>query len=374
MIKIGVVFPPTKSGGVFQYALTILESLTKYSQKFHCLNLDPKEKSFFKRILYFSNLILDGKFFFLKNSYSNSEVDLLIFPTPFSFEFPSKTPYIVAIPDLMHRYYPSFPGYGLGERLTRNIVYGYYAKHSVLNVVDSQQGAEDLHKFFGIPKEKIKIIPFIPAEYVYKYKHIDLENMKTLLEKFNLPEKFLFYPAQLWYQKNHLRLIKALSLIKENYGIEIPLVLSGSLSEEYQQNYQKIKKLSKELKIENQIVHLGYVSNKEIVALYKKSTALIFPSLIGPTNIPPLEAMVLGTPVVCSNLFGMPEQIGEAGILFDPFDVKDMADKIYKVWIDEDLKKELIKKGYDRAKNFSLESYANQWEGVIEEVLKITKT
>lgn len=111
MIKIGIVFPPIKGGGVFQYALTILESFSNHSQRFQGLSLDFKEKSFFRRILYFSNLILNGKLFFLKDSYSNSKVDLLIFPTPFSFELPSKIPYIVAIPDLMHRYYPSFPEY-----------------------------------------------------------------------------------------------------------------------------------------------------------------------------------------------------------------------------------------------------------------------
>jgi glycosyltransferase involved in cell wall biosynthesis len=99
----------------------------------------------------------------------------------------------------------------------------------------------------------------------------------------------------------------------------------------------------------------------------------VFPSLIGPTNIPPLEAMVLGTPVVCSNLFSMPEQVGDAGLLFDPFNVEDMAEKIYQIWTDEDLRQNLIRKGYERIRNMTIENYAKQWENIIDEALERIK-
>ena len=122
------------------------------------------------------------------------------------------------------------------------------------------------------------------------------------------------------------------------------------------------------------LIELGTVncdlSEREVVALYKRATALVFPSLIGPTNIPPLEAMVLGTSVLCSDLFSMPEQVGHAGLLFDPFDVEDMAEKIYRIWTDENIRKELVKRGYDRIKNLTLENYTMQWEEVIKGALQ----
>ena len=65
----------------------------------------------------------------------------------------------------------------------------------------------------------------------------------------------------------------------------------------------------------------------------------------------------------------MPEQVGDAGLLFDPHNIEDMAEKIYRIWTDEDLRKELIQRGYDRVKNMTLENYAKQWEKVIEEAL-----
>lgn len=395
-MNIGILFPPTKSGGgVFQYTLSIAESLINYSNKFqYCvvhydtenpscfLNTKSNEMHFIsiqhkfipltQKIFYFLNLVLGNNFFPVKKSYAvskNAKVDFLVIPFPSVFGFSNEIPYIASIPDLMHKYYPDFPEYPLKERLTRDIIYKYAARYSVLSVVDSQQGLEDLHRFFGIPKEKIRVIPYVPPGYLYKYKDMDLETATKILAKYSLAEKFLFYPAQFWYHKNHIRLIKALKLIWQSYKVKIALVLVGSS----QGGYKKVINLIKELSMRNQITYLGYVSDKEIVALYKKGEALAFPSLLGPTNIPPLEAMVLGTPVLCSNLFSMPEQVGDAGLLFDPFSIEDMAEKIYKVWTDQNLRQELIKKGYQRVKNLTLENYAKQWEKIIDEAIEVIK-
>ncbi len=79
--------------------------------------------------------------------------------------------------------------------------------------------------------------------------------------------------------------------------------------------------------------------------------------------------MMLGVPVLCSNLFSMPEQLGEAGLLFDPFSIDDMAEKIYKIWTDEKLREHLIQKGYEGIKDLTEENYARQWERVIEDAL-----
>ena len=392
-MNIGILFPPTKSvGGVFQYALSIADSLINCSDKFQYyiihydtenpdrfLNLKSNKvklvsiqrnfTSLIKKIPSLFNLVFGNNVFSVRKSYlvlENAKIDFLIIPFPSLFGFGNGIPYIASIPDLMHKYYPDFPEYSLKERLTRDIVYKYSARYSVLNVVDSQQGLEDLHRFLEIPKEKVRVIPYIAPGYVYKYKDMELEETTKILAKYSLPEKFLFYPAQFWYHKNHIRLIKTLKLIKQRHGVKIPLILVGSSKG----GYGKVVNLIKKLNIGDQVIHLGYVSDKEIVALYKKATTLVFPSLFGPTNIPPLEAMVLGTPVLCSNLFSMPEQVGDAGLLFDPFSIEDMAEKIYRIWIDENLRQELIKKGYQRVKDLTLENYAKQWEKIIKEALK----
>ena len=74
--------------------------------------------------------------------------------------------------------------------------------------------------------------------------------------------------------------------------------------------------------------------------------------------------------MVSSNVCALPEQVGDAGLIFDPFNIEDIAEKIYNLWIDENLRAELVQKGYNRIKDLTLENYAKQWEDVIEEVLR----
>lgn len=83
-----------------------------------------------------------------------------------------------------------------------------------------------------------------------------------------------------------------------------------------------------------------------------------------------LEALACGTPLAATSVGGIPEQAGDTGLLFDPKNKEDMAEKIYRIWIDEDLRKQLIQKDYGKIKAMTLENYARQWEMVIEEAMK----
>ena len=393
-INIGILFPFSKSyGGIFQYTLSIADSLLNYSDKFNyilihnysksieylvsskfkptnILKLPTIKSSTYRKAAIFINLMLGRKILNIKNAAEascirNNNIKLLIIPFPSSFGFRNNIPYITTVPDMMHKYFPKFPEYPLLERIKRDMSYKNAAKNSVITIVDSKQGEDDLNNFYKIPREKIREISYIPPGYIYKYREMNLEKVSEILKKYKLPEKFIFYPAQFWYHKNHTRLIEALKLITDKYQTKIPLVLVGSPKE----SYKNIVKHIKNTNLEKQIIHLGYVADNEIVALYKKSVALVFPDLLGPTNIPPLEAIVLSTPVICSNVFSMPEQIGEAGLFFNPYDINDIAQKIYKVWTDNDLRIKLIAKANEKAKSLVLEKYAKKWEKVVEEGL-----
>jgi len=189
-----------------------------------------------------------------------------------------------------------------------------------------------------------------------------------LLKKYNLPEKFLFYPAQFWFHKNHLRLVKAIKLIKDEKGKEVILVLSGN-PDVNNENYRKVAEFVRNAGLDKQVFFLDYVPDQDMVALYKKSLALVFCSLGGPTNIPIVEALILATPVLCPNLFSMPEQVGSAGLLFDPFDEKDMAEKIYKIWTDESLRRKLSENTKKMAEKITSQEFTKKWESAIKKAL-----
>jgi glycosyltransferase involved in cell wall biosynthesis len=103
--------------------------------------------------------------------------------------------------------------------------------------------------------------------------------------------------------------------------------------------------------------------------LYKLATALVMPTLFESVSMPIWEAFHLGCPVVSSNVCALPEQVGDAGLLFDPNNIEDIAEKIYIIWNDENLRQELIKRGSERVKNLTIENYAEEWKKILEEAL-----
>ena len=126
--------------------------------------------------------------------------------------------------------------------------------------------------------------------------------------------------------------------------------------------------LIKELDVEKNIFILGYVSNEEMASLYKKAVAMVFASLIGPTNIPPVEAMIMGCPLVCSNAYGMPEQVGDGALLINPRDPSDIAEKIESVWNNAQIRRELIDFGLRKIEGYSQNEFNKKLENIINEV------
>jgi glycosyltransferase involved in cell wall biosynthesis len=124
-----------------------------------------------------------------------------------------------------------------------------------------------------------------------------------------------------------------------------------------------------EYALENEVKILGYVSNDEMYSLYKEAMALTFVSMIGPTNIPPLEAMWVGCPVIVSNKYAMPEQVGDAGLVIDPLDPQDIAEKILMIRNDRALRTELIRKGHEQSARWGQEEFASRLEEIMLSVL-----
>lgn len=393
---IGIIFPSTKGGGVHQFVLSIADSLINYSDAFEYsiihykgekpnqffdssrtepryLAIPQPSYSLVRKTLHFLGLVTGIEGFLIQHldkTLRGKGIDLLVIPTPFSFDIPLSVPYVVSLPDYMHKYYPRSPEYGWKVRTARDIIYPYYAQNSLLTVADSNQGADDIHTFARMPMAKLRVVKYIPPSYVYKYRDMTREEVETTLAHFKLPERFLFYPAQFWLQKNHDRIIRALHKIKQERGVTISLVLVGNSKGNYAPCFEAVMKLAEKLGVRVDVHHLGYVEHKEVVALYKQAVALVSPAFQGPTTLPPLEAMVLGCPVVTANIFEVPKQVGDAALLFNPSDIDDIAEKVYKVWTDENLRKEMVKRGYTQTRDLTLEHYGKEWLSVIEEALR----
>lgn len=281
------------------------------------------------------------------------KVDLLII-TAQSY-FPNvNTKIIVPVHDLMHRYEPQFPEVSEGYQ-SRELMFKCQARYAECILTDSKLGKQQfIESYSSYMRRKMPHIVSLPFIVPAHIKEVEEEYI-------DVPEKYVFYPAQFWKHKNHINLVKAIRLLKDNVS-DIHLVLVGS----DKNCLREIKKYIAENKIENNITILGFVSNGNITYLYKHAMAMVMPSYFGPTNIPPLEAMALGCPVAVSNKYAMPEQVGEAGLLFNPDSPEDIAECIMQIWTNKGLRERMIEKGYQRINDWNKKHFKRRVLKIIE--------
>lgn len=125
--------------------------------------------------------------------------------------------------------------------------------------------------------------------------------------------------------------------------------------------------------LEDNVSILGFVSDGQLVYLYKHAVAMVMPTYFGPTNIPPLEAMALGCPVIVSGQYAMGEQVGDAGILCNPDSPDDIARCIRKVWEDDGLRQSMIARGYARSRKWTQRDFKEKFIKIILRELNVKK-
>jgi len=411
-MKLGVFFIGNPaSGGLFQYSLNILDSLKSRSQEVVIFNLSgpdyPQERyrglfrtSGILRLVSFARRLVASTGNRLKvRSQNNITVDkadaaqtssrnmarllkilvklhgvnLNIFTAPTQLSFLMNTPFIMPIHDLQHRLNPQFPEVSSdGLDKEREYIYANSLASAAVILVDSDIGKEDVLSCYPVEdSNRIKILPFTPSNYLCG--DFSREELDRTRQKYHLPPRFLFYPANFWAHKNHKAIIQALSYIKKNHELEIPIVFVGTKTGRYN-NYTSIQELIYTCELGDQVLYLGYVTNDDMGCLYKLAEALVMPTFFGPTNIPFLEAFALGCPVIGSDIRGVREQIGDAGLLVDPNSSEDLAAAILRIWNDEKLRDVLIEKGYARIRQWDFDRFVATLNRIIDDAIRNLQT
>ncbi|MBT3361714.1 MAG: glycosyltransferase family 4 protein [Rhodospirillales bacterium] len=163
------------------------------------------------------------------------------------------------------------------------------------------------------------------------------------------PGTYILAVSDIYIQKNYHALLHALAiLIKRSPGLR--LIIAGR---EIDHGYaQKLRSLSQELGIEENVIFAGHVETEELSELYRNCRVFVFPSQVETFGNPLLEAMAVGAPIACSNAAAMPEVLGDTGVYFDPQDENDMAEKIEKLLADNKLRADCGARASDRARGF----------------------
>ena len=297
-------------------------------------------------------------------------IDLVLYPAPMTLSFEVGIPYIVAIHDLQHRLQPEFPEVSMcGEWEEREYLFRNCARDATLILADSEVGKEDVLYFYspyGVTPDRVKVLPFLHACYLST--DVPTTEQRRVREKYRLPERYLFYPAQFWPHKNHARIIQALEHLQRVHGLEIPAVFCGSYTSEIrEQQFRLVMNMAQHGGVANQIHYLGYVPDGDMAALYASATALVMPTFFGPTNIPVLEAWAFGCPVLTSDIRGIREQVGDAAVLADPRSVAAISEGIYRLWTDEDLRHTLVDRGRQRLAAYTPDDYRRRLMEILEE-------
>jgi glycosyltransferase involved in cell wall biosynthesis len=193
----------------------------------------------------------------------------------------------------------------------------------------------------------------------------DESELQAVRVRLKLPENFLFYPAQFWPHKNHLRLIEAFREVVAEFP-NLNLVLTGKSSPKGKRDeYAAVMRAINDIGLSDRVCHLGYVEQHSLRAIYQLATALIMPSLFESVSIPIYEAFQVGTPVAASGILGIPEQVGEAGLLFDPTSVASIRGAILRIARDPEAARRLGKKGRDRMASMTPERYGGQLQSLL---------
>ena len=215
-------------------------------------------------------------------------------------------------------------------------------------LVDSELGKNNLTRRYGIDDERVFVVPFEGSNFLKKIKKPVNKNNIVVNQKYGFNEPYIFYPAQFWPHKNHIYLIRGLKQLEEKYQIKLNAIFAGG----DKGNKKYILEMAQKLNIKERIKFAGFVDNNEMIELYLQSLALVMPSYFGPTNLPPLEAFELGVPVLYSDLPGLKDQVEDSALLMDLKNPESMADQLYRLLNEFDLRNKLISSGKKRLKYF----------------------
>jgi len=271
-------------------------------------------------------------------------------------------PTITTIHDVSFKRLPEF--FTLKDRLILNWSTKRASKKAVRVIVPSQHTKEELVGLYGIDPGKIAVT----YEGVDKqFQPMDRTTAIGLIsEKYGIQPPFVLTLGVIQPRKNLGRLIEGFAALKGNVESEHKLVIVGKQGWKEADLQGRIKALG----LANDVIRTGYVPYEDLPALYSAADVFVYPSVYEGFGLPPLEAMACGTPVITGDRSSLPEVVGEAGVMVDPYDPDAFAKAMAKVLSSESLRAEMRTRGLSQASKFSWDKMASETLEIYREVAR----
>ncbi len=267
---------------------------------------------------------------------------------------------VVTTHDAVQQIYPEmFP---LPVRVFYNRLYGWSARHATLVITDSEAGREDIVRYWGVSREKIRVIYLAPAEFVKPLNRVDACRHATAITENDQP--FFLFVGKISGRRNLPCLLEAFGAFKRESGQPHSLVLAGLNLRNLDLNA-----LCERFGVRECVRYCDYLEDNQINVLYNAAEALVMPSVYETVSLPVMEAQAAGTPVICIDTGGMREVTGGAAVYVRTLEPRLLADAMTQVACNESLRDRLRADGLRNATRFSWERCAKETLAVLAEAV-----
>jgi glycosyltransferase involved in cell wall biosynthesis len=265
-MKVAFITPPCQptDGGVYSFAHTALEGLKAVETQHE-----------------FEYVELGGKI----------DADFAWFLTPHWQQV--NCPFAITVWDLGHRVLPEFPEVSLSGWTfdQRESFYSHVLTRATLVVTGNEAGRRQIRRYYSVDEQRIVINPLPLSSALAKAKSSGVSETY---------KPYLLYPAQFWPHKNHVMILDAMKRLPD-----FKVIFTGA--DKGNQGY--VEQYAQKLGLTQQVIFKGFVPIEELKGLYENAHAMVFASLLGPDNLPPVEALSLGCPVLCYDYDGAREDL-----------------------------------------------------------------
>ncbi len=305
---------------------------------------------------------------FLWKRFSFPKVDSLVGPADV-FHFPNfvarpvqKGKVVITVPDLSFVRFPHFTQPKNLRFLTRNVSRSIERADKVIAI--SEFTRKELGELFPSAARKLVVTRLGVSEAFFP--RTDEEDLQRVRAIYNLPDQYVLFVGTLEPRKNLATLLDAYRIFRKQSRTYagIGLVAAGMKGWLYEETMKRISSMPPEMSP----LLTGYVEESDLPYLYSAAKMVVMPSLYEGFGLPCLEAMACGTPLVCSNGSSLPEVVGDAALMVSPTDPEEMAHAMSTVADDRELADDLVRRGTERAAQFTWRRCAEETYRVYEEV------
>ncbi len=224
----------------------------------------------------------------------------------------------------------------------------------------SEFSRQDIINTYRLPPERITVTHNGCEAQFTPQPSSDREAEMTR-QKFGIARDYLLAVGSVQPRKNLVRLLRAYAMLRaQQPSFQLQLVIVGRQLWLYKEVLREIKQQN----FATDVIVTGYASDEDLPALYRSAVALVYPSLFEGFGLPPLEAMACGTPVITSNCSSLPEVVGDAALLVNPYEAADITQTIWRLAQDVALRAQLREAGIEQARQFT-------WRAAAEKTLAV---